>query len=184
MAPQREKVDLEQILGQAILPRANPSVRTLPTAAIGTVPWRLVAADGSTKVFDLASPADRPDNAEPVGNAQVPIRPQLPEMLAAGAEQSPPGGGQGGRIAEARSPDPARVLATGGECVLGRGGPSKAVATTSNHCLAKPIMPPQVSAGCRDIDSQLARIINLWPELPQSIQAAMLAMIEVAREHP
>lgn len=184
MTPQREKVDLEQILGQAILPRTDPSVRTLPTAAMGARPWRVVAADGSTKVFDLASPADRPDNDEPVGNARAPIRPQLSEMLPAGAEQSSPGGGQGGRIAEARSLDAATVLAAGGDSGLGRGGPSEAVATTSNYCLAKPVMPPQVSAGCRDIDSQLARIINLWPQLPRSIQAAMLAMIEVAREHP
>ena len=184
MTPQREKVDLEQILGQAMLPRANPSVRTLPTAAIGSRPWRVVAADGSTKVFDLASPADRPDHLEPVGNAQTPIRPQLSEMLAAGAEESSPGEGQEGRVAEARSLDAATVLAAGGERGLGRAGPSEAVATTSNHCLAKPVMPPQVSARCQDIDSQLARIINLWSQLPRSIQAAMLAMIEVAREHP
>ena len=43
-------------------------------------------------------------------------------------------------------------------------------------------MPPISSAGCREIDPALARVIDAWPKLPRSIQAAIRTLVETARE--
>jgi hypothetical protein len=183
MTAQPEKVDVKHVVGQMTPPRTNPSVQTFPTAATAARLWRVVAADGSTRVFDFASPVDCPDNQEPAANAETPSRPQLSDMLAAGVEQSSPGGGQSGRVTDARNLDAVMVLGTDGKCGLGRARRSEGVAATSDLYLAKSVISPQLSACCRDIDSRLARIINLWPQLPRSIQVAALAMIEAALEH-
>ncbi len=41
--------------------------------------------------------------------------------------------------------------------------------------------PPISSAGCREIDPVLARVIEAWPKLPRAIQAAIRTLAETGR---
>jgi|GEM_PF-2539318 len=41
--------------------------------------------------------------------------------------------------------------------------------------------PPISSAGCREIDPVLARVIEAWPKLPRAIQAAIRTLVETGR---
>jgi hypothetical protein len=117
-------------------------------------------------------------------------------MLERCAEQRSPGGGQRIQIGDApggeghlrmRCPttalDATMALEIGGRCGPGRARRSEAVATAPGRSLAQLAVSLQAPVHRRDIDSQLARVINLWPQLPRSIQAAVLAMVEAAREH-
>lgn len=64
-----------------------------------------------------------------------------------------------------------------------RGGCSNGSASALVHRqpISGCVLPPRAGGRCREIDSQLARIIELWPELPRGVQAAMVAMIETVR---
>ena len=193
MTAQPEEVDVERVLGQATLPQTYLSAESLPIAEVATSLWRVVAADGSTRVFDLALPTDRPHDHQPAGDAETPVRPQSSDTFAAGmleadTQQRFSGEGQPGLIADARRLDAAVALDAGGQCAPGETKRSGSVAARVSEELADPFLSqpavaPRVTARCRYIDPQLARIIDLWSQLPQGVQAAMLAMTEASREH-
>lgn len=158
------KVDVERMFRQmASQPAAQPT-RTSTAAEAGSGPWRVVGVDGSTSAFDPVGQVDDCCQRQPVSTgrdiAMPTAVPKLSEMIEADAKLS-------------LSNVPER-----GHAVL---APKPGVGV-SNHRPAKSLIPPQVSGRCRDIDSQLARIIDVWPKLPRSIRQAMLAMIEAAKE--
>lgn len=81
---------------------------------------------------------------------------------------------------DSAKPGAVTVLEVCGERGPGRPLEPEAVTTISNCRPAEPAILPQASLRCQNIDSQLVRVIKHWPELPASIRAAMLAMIEAA----
>lgn len=185
MTAQPVAIDLERVLGQAMQPRSCLPAQASPTAEGATSLWRVVAADGSTRVFDLGSPSGSLRDQQPLGNAEAPFRPQLPEMLATGVlgaatQPSVPKKGRRGRSAGGRGLDAAVALETSIEGVSARAGESRSVTAAPDDGLSLSPVPRQATARCRYIDPQLARIIDLWPHLPRGIQAAMLALIEAA----
>ncbi len=134
-------------------------------------PWRVVGADGSTRSFDpdgpgkfLADPLGDPlgDHQPAAGgpNVEMPVStPAADEMLRAA-----------GNVGLCDTPDWKRV----------ESDPAPHV-TMQNRRSANSPLPPQASGRCRDVDSQLARIIDVWPALPRPIRMAMLAMIETVK---
>lgn len=172
-----EKVNLERVF-QRMGPRPPvPQSAASSAAEFDSGPWRVVAADGSTSVFDPAEaqPGDDAGQDVPMPSATI----DLSEVL--GAE-----GRRGvdellGRGPAASAPKPGAVV------VLDSAGrrPARqpnALAGLPNPPPLKSVIPPQVSPRCRDIDSHLARIIDVWPRLPRGIKAAILAMIETVRQ--
>lgn len=225
-----ERADLERAFREMEPRPAAGSGPALPQTVNG--PWRVVAADGSTSLFDPLLPSqpshpsqdtgpadgcgdlaldelETPDtrSSDPVavlravrrcpvpslqamiGRPSTPptscpaipgVAPDLSELLAAnGQPDGENGTGYGRAIA---GPDPAAEVAPCGN--RGATGPADGLAAGLDRRRRRSVFPPQVSASCRDIDSRLARIIDVWPGLPRSVQAAMLAMIQAVREDP
>ena len=62
--------------------------------------------------------------------------------------------------------------------------PCEAAALLQEQNVQSLPIPQRARHGCRDVDSQLARVIDIWPELSGSVQVAVLAMVEATRGNP
>jgi len=181
MSAYPEKLDLECIF-RGVAPGAD---REAAARSGAKGHWRVVGEDGSTSTFDPACQtecssegrrAEKRGGSVPAGRKQAaanvtPVRPKkdaamptavadLAEMLAADQQGKPPCPAHAARASMSRS---------NGQVGRSRRGRSES------------LVPPSTSSGCRDIDSHLARIIDIWPELPRNLQSAILAIIETAR---
>ena len=159
-----EIADVERVFRQtapqsAPFPAGNDTDfgdRDVADCDVGPI-WRVVAADGSTSAINPPSK----------GLSEQPLDPQpTPSLDAIISEPS--------RASHGNIPMPAPAA----DC-------SKiplADPTAWPSRPARAVLPPQTSARCRDIDSRLSRIIDAWPELPEAIRVAMMAMIDTVRK--
>jgi len=176
-----EKVDLNQVFRQIEPAQTSQAPHSPPAGKPSPGPWRVISADDPVGDVDPPVPDDHFSEYDAVRPANPPLqRPSSELLLSDGWPEA---------SVELRLCRPERTPSLGAVRVVEpacdakpRRTASPQPAGTSKPLPSPPAIPPQVSARCRDIDSQLARIIGVWHKLPQAIRAAMLAMIETLEE--
>lgn len=120
----------------------------------------------------LASAAQRLEARPPDVSLRC-AAPQLGELLQQQPPESRTAGNDCPHVHPAAEASGAthRTVATGG--MAGAVGPQP-----------KAPKAPISSAGCREIDPMLARVIEAWPKLPRAIQAAIRTLAETGRGEP
>ncbi|MBN2476811.1 MAG: hypothetical protein JXB62_19545 [Pirellulales bacterium] len=205
-----EKVDVESVFHQMQTPQAQAPRRQQRCAEGATRPWRVVSADGSTSVLDPAACTERLDERPPAESRQrlFCLRPEPSEedlrsppasaranigmpiaaprvsqvLLAVGGNGLHQATGSSG-LCGARRLGAAMVVQSGGSCRSTPGATRGPDSAPARGPTSGPVIPPQQGTRCREIDSQLARIIGIWPKLPRSIQAAILAMVDAEKSN-
>jgi hypothetical protein len=174
--------------------------------------WRLLDATGSTRDLEATAMAGLSLEAadvvpDPLRKISMPAaRTELSEILAADGTlcvktrsepparaATKPGMEHGSRKdSQGKAPRRATVLkihaadpSSGPPATNSNPPPADAtnpLATLSNCPPAKPRPSIANASRRRDTDARLARVIDAWPTLPKTVRAAILAMIDTARE--
>jgi hypothetical protein len=148
------------------------------TAAVSKLPWQATTrADdehwASGAALETLASVDTQTAAKPADVSLRCITPQLAELIQPAVHQPEPKSGDA-------APTPSAAESS---AAAHRSGaiPLASGAVTSQPRTAK---PPISSAGCREIDPVLARVIEAWPKLPRAIQAAIRTLAETGRSEP
>ncbi len=169
-----------------------------PTPDEAARPWRVVSADGATTDFDPEA-TEKVDYQRavsgmemitalaptPVGrNIAMPSAvPELSQWLQTG-EAASAGDSFGWTRASA-------TTSLGAVTVVDREDGQRASGPQPNRSGQMPReAPPTVGfvsgqaahQGCREVDAQLARVIETWPNLPGNARTAVLALVEAAKD--
>ncbi len=194
MAAMPDKLDLKRLFGREAAPKpADAGTREAAAKSTAVAkntatkpPWRVVAADGSTRVAESwplaldeeseSLAADDTDTLGPVSQGKIampvpttelsgwftPKKPQPSAAAPASAPQSNPLG----ELVGDRSP----ALPRPRPRPIDRPAPRPA----TNEAIAAPR-----SRGCdRHLDVHLARLIEAWPHLSVGIRAAIKALVD------
>ena len=168
MAACMKEVDAERLLRQTSSPPTARLVQTPSSAPIDRGGWRVVSADGSLSRLTPA-PAAREESPPPVAAAAASSRKNL--AMPVGVP----------KLSQILPPDGRPSLPTG--LVSSRAAVTLEPAVVESiRRPAEPPIPLQAAGGCRDIDLQLARVIEVWTRLPENIRAAAMAMIDTVAD--
>ncbi len=160
-------------------------------------PWRVLSADGSTRVCEPAS-GDGPLRAvaglevlaavtstPTKRNIAMPAaEPELSALSDSDPEATPGEVFQWRRTISSPNLGAVVVVDSSGDRQPSRPAPRAAAEGPPDQDLQISPSPAQAPRSCREVDSQLARIIDLLPKLPGNARVVVLAMIEAAKDNP
>ena len=135
--------------------------------------WRVVAPDGSGSILDPVPP--QPPLART--NASMPEIAQI--LQAAGRPGTLAADGTTGGTCQCGTPTGAAVAAEANGAASARLVGGAAVAP-ARCCETRPSILLKTTAPGREIDAHLTKVINLWPDLPSPVRAAVLALVDAA----